>query len=265
MNNLLIGDTSQLAKYFPENFEKVSSRNIDFKKISEKKYKSIHILFAEQRTFLNENEKFFKDVNVDYTLNVIDKIKNFTDEIKIYSTSELWNNCSGEISVDTKFDYNYSPYIKSKEIISNIINEKKEEYYNVNIVYPFNFNSPYRKNGFLFSKIFDSIINKNKNTIGYVDFDRDIIHPSIIVRESIKSKKDIVIGSGELVNVLNFIKDLFKLGNLDFNDYILVDEIMNLNQKRNLYFSKTKFSNYNELLNLTTEDVRNYKISKRHN
>ena len=34
MNNLLIGDTSQLAKYFPENFEKVSSRNIDFKKIS---------------------------------------------------------------------------------------------------------------------------------------------------------------------------------------------------------------------------------------
>jgi GDP-D-mannose dehydratase len=261
MNNLVIGDSSQLSHYFPNTFHKISSRNIDFETIRKNNYDSVYVLFAEQRTFLNESENFFNEVNVDYTLKVIENIKDYVNSIKIYSTSELWNDYDGEVSLSDPYRYNYSPYIKSKEIISNIINGNKDKYNNVNIIYPFNFNSPFRKKGFLFSKIFDSLINKNKNVIGDINLKRDIIHPSVIVNESIKSNSDLIVGSGELIDIHNFVKDLFSISNMEFDEYISIDKNYTLPQKRNFYFSKNGFSNYDELLNLTIRDVKNNKIS----
>jgi nucleoside-diphosphate-sugar epimerase len=149
MNNLIIGSTSQLSKYFPENYEKISSRNINVDQIKKGGYDSVYILFAEQRTFLNEDEKFFNDTNVFLTLKIINQIKNYVKKIVVYSTSELWNNYDGKVFLTDKYDYNYTPYIKSKEILCNTINENKDQYENVHIIYPFNFNSPYRKDGFL--------------------------------------------------------------------------------------------------------------------
>ena len=75
MNNLVIGNTSQLAYYFPRGYDKISGRNIDYKTIRDKRYGIIFITFAEQRTFLNESEKFFTDVNVSYTLEVINNCR----------------------------------------------------------------------------------------------------------------------------------------------------------------------------------------------
>jgi len=261
MNNLIIGNTSQLSFYFPENYHRISSRNIDYKSIRELKYDSIFILFAEQRTFLNESEIFFTDVNVNYTLEVINNLKDYCKKIVVYSTSELWNNYDGEVCVNDRFDYNYTPYIKSKEILSNIINEQKNKYSNVHIIYPFNFNSPYRKPNFLFSKIFDSIINNKVNTVGNLDFKRDIIHPSIIVNESINTNQDLLIGLGELINVGEFINKLFTLSNMNFSDYIVYENNNNLNNLRKNYYSKVKYSNYEELLNLTIYDIRKNKLS----
>ena len=55
--NLVIGNTSQLSTYFPKNnFDFISSRNLDFEKIQKKKYDKIFLLFAEQRTFLKDND-----------------------------------------------------------------------------------------------------------------------------------------------------------------------------------------------------------------
>lgn len=261
MNNLIIGNTSQLSFYFPKNFERISSRNLNFTKIKSNRFDKIFLLFSEQRTFLNEDENFFKEINVDYTLKVINKVKNFCNKVVIYSTSELWNNIDGEVSIDDKFDYNYTPYIKSKEILSSLIYEKKDEYSNVQIIYPFNFNSPYRKSGFLFSKIFESLIYRKKNNLGNVNFLRDIIHPSVIVKESIKNDSDLLVGSGDLVNVEDFIKDLFNSLNLKFDDYIIYDYSNNLSNIRKNYFSKIKYSNYKDLLNLTLNDIQKYSIS----
>jgi nucleoside-diphosphate-sugar epimerase len=261
MNNLIIGNTSQLSHYFPSDYDRISSRNIDYELIINKKYDSIYILFAEQRTFLNEDENFFIKTNVDYTIEVIDNLKNYCKKIVVYSTSELWNNYDGEVSVYDKFDYNYSPYIKSKEILSNYLNEHKEKYQNVCIIYPFNFNSPFRKEGFLFSKIFDSLINQKENFVGNLNFERDIIHPSIIVKESIITNQDLLIGSGELINIGNFINDLFHIHNLNCDDYIKSDSKNNLPNQRKNYYSKIKYSNYNELLNLTYYDIRKNKSS----
>ena len=63
-NNLVIGSTSQLSNYFPPNYEKISSRDIDFDKIRKKTYESIYLLFAEQRTFINESLDFFNKTNI---------------------------------------------------------------------------------------------------------------------------------------------------------------------------------------------------------
>lgn len=265
MNNLIIGETAQLAFYFPENFQKISSRNINFDFFKNKNFDSVYILFAEQRTFLKESESFFVETNVNYTLKVINFFKNIAKKIIIYSTSELWNNCDGAVSINTNYNYNYTPYIKSKEILCNFINEHKSSYSNVHIVYPFNFNSPYRKEGFLFSKIFLSLLKKEKITIGNIDFFRDIIHPSVIINNSLNLSKDILIGSGELINIKNFVKDLYTNLNLNYLEYININDANNLSNERKNYFSLDKYSNYKELLELTHNDIKKYNISKRHN
>ena len=262
MNNLVIGNTSQLSFYFPENFDKISSRDINFNTIIKKKYDRIFLLFAEQRTFLEESDEFFIKTNFDYTIEVIDKLKDFANKIIIYSTSELWNKYDRCVSIDDPYSYNYSPYVKSKEILCNYINDNRDKYHNVIIIYPFNFNSIYRKHGFLFGKIFDSLLNDKKISIGNVDFYRDIIHPKTIVQLSLSVDKDCIIGSGELCNVKNFIEDIFKSVNKKVNEYVTYDESNNLQTKRGVYYSCVKSSNYQELLNLTIQDIYEYKTSK---
>lgn len=261
MSNLVIGSTSQLSYYFPDNYEKISSRNIDFNKLIKKKYESIYILFSEQRTFLNESLDFFTKINVDYTFDVIDKLKNNAKRIVVYSTSELWNNYDTCVTVSDPYDYNYTPYIKSKHLMCDRIKNNREDYSNVVIVYPFNFNSVFRKEGFLFSKIYKSLLYDEKISIGNIDMNRDIIHPKIIVKNSILAKSDTLIGSGELINVKTFICDLFKLQNKNIDDYILFEEKNNLPNKRKEYFSCVKYSNYDDLIKLTTDDIYEYKIS----
>jgi nucleoside-diphosphate-sugar epimerase len=260
-NNLVIGNTSQLSYYFPEDYEKISSRNLNYNEIQSKKYNSIYILFSEQRTFLGEPLEFFKKVNYDYTIEVIDKLKDHAERIVIYSTSELWNGREGCVSVEDHYEYNETPYIKSKELLCNHIKKNQDKYRNVIIVYPFNFNSIYRKEGFLFGKIYKSLLNDEKISIGNIDFNRDLIHPKTIVENSIKTDKDILIGSGELINVKNFVHDLFKLHNKNFEDYISVEVKNNLPNTRKDYYSCTKYSDYNNLLNLTIKDIYEYKIS----
>ena len=261
-NNLVIGNTSQLSFYFPENFEKISSRNINFTEITKKKYSRIFLLFAEQRTFLNETEEFFLKINFNYTIEVIDKLKNFTDKIVIYSTSELWNKYDRCVSINDPYSYNYSPYIKSKEILCNYINNNRDKYQNVIFVYPFNFNSIYRKKGFLFGKIFDSILNDKKISIGNVNFYRDITHPKIIVDFSLSAQNDCIIGSGELFNIKSFIEDIYSSVEKNINNYIDYEDSNNLKIKRGGYYSCTKTSNYQELIKLTIKDIYEYKTSE---
>jgi nucleoside-diphosphate-sugar epimerase len=263
-NSLIIGDSSQLNFYYPKEYDRMSSRNIDFDLINKNGYDTVYLLFAEQRTFLNETEKFFTNINVDYTIKLIDKIKNKCKRIIIFSTSELWNDYDGEVSINLPYKYNYTPYIKSKEILCDLINDNREKYDNVKIIYPFNFNSPYRKEGFLFSKIFQSIIYKKPIEVGDLNFVRDIIHPSLIVNHSIETNEDLLIGSGELINIENFVKNLYKINDLVYDEYVHSFSLNNLNNVRKNYYSKIKYSNYNDLLNLTHGDIRKNSISEKH-
>lgn len=261
MYDLIIGNTSQLSYYFPKDYIKISSRNIEYNLYKNKKIDSVYVLFAEQRTFLKEDELFFSKINVDYTLEVVNFFKEISNKVTIYSTSELWNDYEGEVGVEAPFKYNYSPYIKSKDILCSYINENRSKYSNVNIVYPFNFNSPYRREGFLFSKIFNSVIQKMPITIGDINFYRDITHPSIITKNSISSNKDMLIGNGELISIKKFVEDIYKNFGLKYEDFVISNTQNNLSNSRKNYFSKIKYSSYSELLDLTCYDIQKYKFS----
>lgn len=264
MKSLVIGNSSQLSFYFPDNVDKISSRNIEYSILQKKKYDNIFLLFSEQRTFLNESEEFYCNINVKYTLEVIDHLIDHSGKIYVFSTSELWNKYHGPVDLSLKFDYYYSSYIKSKHILCDFINEHREKYNNVKIIYPFNFNSPYRKQGFLFSKIFESIIHKKKIEVGDLNFKRDMIHPEILVKNLFNLDEDSILGTGELINVNIFIQNLFDKFDLDFNNLV----IQNKNSyfgKRNEYYSKIKFSDFSELLKMTYRDIENYISGKRHN
>lgn len=251
--NLVIGNTSQLAQYFPTDMVKISSRNIP-SDIFESTWNSVYLCFAEQKTYKNNDDSFYK-INVDYTKSIIKQIK--ANHIIYFSTAELWNNCNGAISLDTPIKYHYSDYISSKEKITTYL---KTHYSNVRIMYPFNFNSIYRMPPFLFGKIIDSIRFKTKIEIGDTYFYRDIIHPKFVVNESINASSHKIVGSGRLVYVNDFIRDLYKHFDMNYNDYV-IENIDKFNEydKRKEYYLKSNncLYDYKQLMIDTVKDINN--------
>jgi hypothetical protein len=247
--NLVIGNTSQLSQYFPNDFKKISSRNIDYS-IFEQKWNKVFICFAEQRTFITKDDMFNK-VNFDYTVNIIEKLN--ANKIVYYSTAELWNNTSGEIDENLPFNYHSSDYVISKEKISTHI---KDNYKNTIVLYPFNFNSIYRMPPFLFGKIFYSIINKEKINIGDTYYYRELLHPSFIVNESINQENHKVIGSGHLIFINSFIRKLYEYFDMKYENYITEDISQKSIYRKNIFYSKNMFHNWEqELFNITVKEI----------
>ena len=237
--NLVIGNTSQLSYYFPEDYIKISSRNID-ESIFNQHWDCVYICFAEQRTFKN-NDKLFNDVNVDYTKEVIKKLN--ANKIIYYSTAEMWNNTVGEINLDTPINYHYSDYIHSKE---NITNYLKQTYNNLYVAYPFNFNSKYRLPPFLFGKVIDSIVNKTHIELGDTYYYRELLHPSYIVNETIDMETHKIIGTGKLIFINEFIRKLYDAFHMKYEDYV-TENIKDCSiYRKNIFYSKQK-NNFTEL------------------
>lgn len=254
--NLVIGDTSQLGISFPENFVKISSRNIDTSKI--KGYDVVYITFAEQRTFDKQlTEKDFIDINVSYTSKIIEAIYKTNIKVIIYGTFELWNSHTGPVNIETPIQYNYSPYIKSKEILYNLLLDKrsKKKWENVFIIHPTNFNSTNRKKGFLFSKIFNSIINNVKIEVGDLDIKRDIIHTNYLIDKSIKCDEDMIVAAGFVTNIKEYVKKLYFLSNLNY-DELVTEKIYNISPHKNNYFWLDTKDKYNNLIKDTINDIQ---------
>lgn len=257
MKSLVIGNTSQLSYFFPDDYVKISSRDLDYDFISSQNWDRVFICFGESRKFIN-NIQLHDDVNFYFTMNIINKLKEISNKIIIYSTCELWNQYDGQIDTNLSFNFYSTPYLQSKYKLTNLILSNKEEYKNVIIIYPFNFNSTYRNNEFLFGKIFDSIINRTKIEIGDTYFYRDIVHPKFVVSESIKAENHQIVGSGRLVYVNDFIRDLYTNYGLEYDDYI-TENISKYNEydKRKEYYLRSSncLYSYKQLLNDTIEDI----------
>jgi len=256
MKNLVIGNTSQLSHYFPDDYEKISSRNIQR---PTEKYDRVYICFAEQRTYIQNDKNLFFDINIDYTLKVIDYYTNNCNKIIVYGTSELWNNWVGGIDINTPYDYKPSNYIDSKRLM---IAEIKDKFKNVIILHPFNFNSIHRKDGFLFSKIFDSIINEKKITIGNTYFYRELLHPKYVVQKSIDATSDNIIGSGRLIFVNEFIRHLYSFFHLNYDELITEDYKENITSNERIFYLKSKQLLNNNLYNDTIREIEKIKKNK---
>ena len=256
MKNLVIGNTSQLAYYFPEDYEKISSRNIELKN---ERYNKVYICFAEQRTYAKVSRDTFFDVNIDYTLKIINHYSKLSNYIVVYGTSELWNKWNGAIDISLPFDYKPTNYTDSKK---QLITEIKDKYDNVIIHHPFNFNSIYRRGEFLFSKIFDSIINEKKITIGNTYFYRELIHPKFVVERSIELNTDEIIGAGRLVFVNDFIRSLYAHFNMIYEDFVIEDYKENITTDERIFYLKSKQVLYNNLYDDTITELEKIKLNK---
>jgi nucleoside-diphosphate-sugar epimerase len=260
MTNLVIGNTSQLSHYFPEDYEKISSRDIKINDFAGKQYDRIYLCFAEQRTFMADTTELYYEVNINYTIYLIRGLIDKCNKIIVYGTSELWNQYNGPINIKTPFNFKSTNYIDSKHILTVSINQLRrddEKYKKVIILHPYNFNSVYRSSGFLFGKIFDSIINKKQIIIGNTYFYRELLHPKFVVEQSIKAKQDQIIGSGRIVFVNDFIRDLYTNWGLSYHEYVNeVYEFVPVQRGINYLESNERLYSYQTLLNDTLNEIR---------
>jgi GDP-D-mannose dehydratase len=174
----------------------------------------------------------------------------------------LWSNSVGTISVDDKFDFDpNNGYTVSKMLLVDEIKRLRkidDKYNKVKLLHPFYFNSVYRSKYFLFGKIFDSIINKKMIEVGNLDFYRDMVHAKFLVKKALEADTDMMLGSGKLFNVRDFVIDLYNSFNMDYFQYVKEDKT----QKSNSKFLRADVDwnyTYNDLLNETIEDIKNFK------
>jgi GDP-D-mannose dehydratase len=256
MGDLVIGNTSQLAMYFDNNCTKISSRNIDREWLRSKSWDSVYICFAEQRTYLaNSNDPIIRDsfwsTNVDMVLDLVRDLDPIANRIVYYSTAELWNKTCGPISTKTECSFHENHYTASKFSISSQLKDKTK-YPKVCVAYPFNFNSVYRGEGYLFGKIFKSILTKTSVEIGDIDYYREILHPSMVVDMSKTLQEDAVIGTGRLIHIGDFIKKLYAKFDLDCDQMIIQKDYSPSIYRRNIFYSRDKSPLHNEASLLDT-------------
>lgn len=250
--NLVIGNTSQLSRYFPDNYTKISSYGIDLNWIKSKSWSRIYLTMADSRTYIKDSSQFH-NTNVVQTLELIKQLENCCDTLVWYSTADLWSDFSGVYNLDTPYAFKMNDYLYSKYIATKFLLQNRKS--NTIIHYPVNFNSVYRKEGFLFSKIFKSLQEKQKITVNNLNFHREMVHPKYVVQRSIESQQDEIIGSGRLIYVIDFVRQLYKSQNMDIHQYV---ENLNLPVIHNKLFVTNSVTHYNMgcLVQDTIEDLQ---------
>ena len=256
--NLVIGNTSQQSHYYPEDYIKISSRNINMDYLRSNEFDSVYITFAEQRIY--DKNIDYTTPNFIYTLDIVKNLLDNCDKIVLFTSCELWSNKTGIINIDTEPDFNVSNiYTISKLLLVNEIKRLREiddRYNKVVLLHPFYFNSRYRSEYFLFGKIFRSIVNREKIKVGNLDFHRDMIHTKFLVKKAIELNKDSMVGSGNLFNVRNFVMDLYKSFNMDYFDYVTEDLSKTSNDDKLIRANVNWNYTYDDLLDQTINDLK---------
>jgi nucleoside-diphosphate-sugar epimerase len=273
MRDLLIGSTSQLAHYWPrENTHIISSRDIDLEELKKEQWNRIYFAFSDGRTWKTapEHDADFQEANVAQPLRLIDELHDSCNNIVFYSTAELWNHHNGALKLEQWldssrpelsflwFDFLTTPYVRSKEAITERILSRQQEgnYQNVILLFPYAFSAPMRKEqGFLFSKVFDSIVNEKHIEIGDTYHYRELLHPKFVVRQSLAATHHQIIGSGRLIFVNDFIRDLYNAFGMEYTDFVTEDLRFSSGRGTNWLASKECLYSYKELLSDTVVDL----------
>ena len=262
--NLVIGDTSQQSNYYPSDYIRISSRDIDMSYLKNNKFDSVYITFAEQRIY--ESSIDYITPNFNYTLDIIKNLIDESNKIVIFTSCELWSGLSGLIDLKTLPNFNISnEYTLSKLLLFNEIQRLRKidyRYDKLVILHPFYFNSVYRTEYFLFGKIFNSIVDKKNIEVGNLDFYRDMIHTSFLVKKAIELKSDSMMGSGRLFNVRDFVIDLYKSFDMDYFKYVKEDRSLLSNDKPIRAKVDWEYT-YNDLLKDTIDDIKSMRFLRK--
>jgi hypothetical protein len=202
---LVVGDTAQVARYFPASYTKIPSRQIPGH-LYDECYDEVHLVFGLNVKGLSQT--FYDEVNFHYTLEVMKGFLRRSERVILYSTCELWSDCWGPIDLDTPFKFHADPYMLSKWRIVDKL--KSLGLRNVITVYPFNHNSIHRKEDFLFGKVFGSILAGKPIEIGDTHYYRDLLHSSYVASVCQHLTRDTMIGSGRMFFVNDVIRDLYR-------------------------------------------------------
>lgn len=258
MKKLIVGNKSQISNYFPESYLRVSSKEIPHWVFS-LDYDEVHLPFGINIKGLSKKE--YMDINYYKMLDVALYFSKISKKVIVYSTCELWSNCTGGIDIETPFNFIEDPYTTSKYEMTEKIKSWGRK--NIKIVYPFNFNSTYRSKDFLFGKVFHSIINKEKIEIGNTYYNRDILHAKWVAKNCQKVEEDTIIGSGQMIFVNKFIRDIYKSFDLDYDEYV-TENLNTYTTKMNEYFLKLNkpVYDYEQLLYDTIDDIKTFKRIK---
>jgi GDP-D-mannose dehydratase len=193
-------------------------------------------------------------------MDIIEKILDVSSRIVIFTSCELWSKSSGIISIDTPPNFDISnQYTISKLLLFNRIKElrkRDERYRKIVLIHPFYFNSVHRSNYFLFGKIFDSIIKEKQIEVGNLDFYRDMIHTKFMVEKCMDADKDLMMGSGKLFNVRDFISELYHIFDMPYSEYVKESMTVKPNDKFIRADVNWNYS-YNDLLEDTIKDIEN--------
>lgn len=262
--NLVIGDTSQQSHYYPSDYIRISSRDIDMSYLKNNKFDSVYITFAEQRIY--ESSIDYITPNFNYTLDIIKNLIDESNKIVIFTSCELWSGLSGSIDLKTLPNFNISnEYTLSKLLLFNEIQRLRKidyRYDKLVILHPFYFNSVYRTEYFLFGKIFNSIVDKKNIEVGNLDFYRDMIHTSFLVKKAIELKSDSMMGSGRLFNVRDFVIDLYKSFDMNYFKYVKEDRSLLSNDKPIRAKVDWEYT-YNDLLKDTIDDIKSMRFLRK--
>lgn len=251
MNHLVIGSSSQLSRYFPDSYCRISSRNIDLDWVRSQRWDSVYICYAEQRTYIANDDHvrdLFWKTNYDSVLSLIDVLVPIAKKIVYYSTAELWNQLNGPIDVSNPFLYHGNHYTDSKRAVSDAL-KNKDAYPNVSVAYPFNFNSVHRGSEYLFGKVFRSILNKQPISVGDLNYYRELLHPSMVSNASIAHGEpgtDFIIGTGRLIHVQDFIRNLYARFGLDYRNMVSSDESKQSIYRTHLFYAAKPCIDFSE-------------------
>jgi len=227
--HLLIGQGSQLASYFPQpETELISARNWFSSSMPiDRRYETIVLAFGENRTYLEEKLTLDDFLNVNYclTMKALERVIPFAERIVVFGTSELWSRKTGPIDLTCEYLYYPSKYIYSKYCLISRIKECYGHDSNVRIIHPFNFNTSRRTGGFLFGKVYRSLFEKTKISLGNTYFYRDLVTVIDIVNACLDSgpSDEIIVGSGRLIHVNQLIRAMYSSLDLEYDEYVRED------------------------------------------
>lgn len=264
--SLVVGKTSQLSNYFPEDYIRVSSRH-DLMAYTTTTWDTVYLCFGENRTYMAHSESkeiqdVFYSVNHRNTVDIVQMFVPCCKRVVVYSTAELWNDCIGPVGTNTPYQYRTNHYIQSKYNMTLEL-KNKDKYPTVSIAYPFNFNGIYRQGNFLFGKVFSSILKKKPIQLGDTYYYRDIIHPKCVAIESMVDRGgvDFMIGSGRLVHVNDLIRSLYDSFSMSYNEMVSEEILEPAIYRNRLFYSDTPANNSSKqsLLATLIEEIRKFK------